>query len=62
MKKGKYIDTNVIMACLSHNKPKQEQSINELLSSAFGGKFPGLRQENKAVNIVNNAVLCVIDY
>jgi hypothetical protein len=35
MKKGKYIDIYVIMACLSHQKPKTNlQGINELLNNA----------------------------
>ncbi len=36
MKKGKYIDINVIMACLSHkNAAANMQGINDLINKGF---------------------------
>lgn len=38
MKKGKYIDIYIIIACLSHKKPKNNlQCIDELLSKISTG-------------------------
>jgi hypothetical protein len=48
MKKSKYIDTVVLLACFSHKKPKPMPSIDALLAKALAtGDTMIFRQKDK---------------
>lgn len=44
MKKGKYIDYYVLLACLS-KKPESQQPVDELLSKAMNEEVPAYSEE-----------------
>jgi len=49
MKKQKYIDLYVMMACLSNSKSAQEQSIDELLAAVLSKQDSPVAEQNTGV-------------
>ena len=56
MKKQKYIDHYVVMACLSNSKSTQGQSIDELLSAVLCKKDMPVSEQHTGVDNIADLV------